>query len=184
MITTEVINDISPKIGGYLGDNCSHFGLCYQMQDGKVVEYVPTQSEKKFVGIDDTKGEYFYIRRLSDFTQEKLSKKISGSCGSVQRVDEKLRLVGVWKCADPESLIKVLKVCLLKSAKTFKNSFMRGGISILFDKTSANFQTIYKLETKKEQVTWNCDLRLCLIDFTLSYDYDFCNVSADDLKIC
>lgn len=58
-IIQNIINNLKPQ----LTDWSNVFGLCYQDQEGRVVEY---SDPLKYCGINDTHGTFLYIRELSE----------------------------------------------------------------------------------------------------------------------
>lgn len=58
-----IIQNIIDNLKNNLPDWGSVFGLCYQDQEGRVVEY---SNPLKYCGINDTHGTFLYIREVSE----------------------------------------------------------------------------------------------------------------------
>lgn len=190
MFLSKIVTDIVSHVRTCLG--CTEgFGLCEQLEDGKITLMINEgKRERQYVGLLDNIHNYFYIRTLDSFINEKpVPKKTSGgSCIQQHEILAKLRLVASWKCADPESLLNRVKACLIDAGNTTKSKSGEyrniKSLKIEFIKSTTNFEAIFKEETKKKDVVWNTSEKLTMLDFTLRYRYDYCNVTVEDLQIC
>lgn len=163
------------------------YGPAYQLPDGKIVMFSDIHKrERTYIGLDDSRGNHFYIRHLSDFIDEKGEdkKRSAGACTTRQTITLPLRLVAVWTCTAPETLCEKMKGLLAMAPGTITDPAIVGPVNIEFNRTSVIFEAIYKLETLKEKVAWNTNSKLCLIDFTISYKYDFCSIDPATIEIC
>lgn len=185
----KIVYCIVEKMKSCIG-NDNGYGLCEQLKDGRIILVDHETNEKKYVGLTDNIGDYFYIRSLKPYVSEKPSRgaRVTGSCITQHEVSVDLRLIGSWKCTDPEKILNALKYCLISSVnevvKKNSNSFQNiiGKASVKFNQTSTSFEEIYKEETGKDEISWNDSENLALIDFNLSFRYDYCNVEL--INIC
>lgn len=178
------INEIVNSIISYLtangwGGACN--GLGVQLLNGKVVNKEQQNSpDYNYIGIDDRKGTYCYIRENANVIA--LTNSSFGACGIGQGVSVQLRAVGVSN--NPKNTAQIMADSLYAllynanpSVTTLPNLF--NDISINPAAISTDIADIYEAETGQPA---HGNLQLCAVDFELTFNLVGC--ALPNTKLC
>lgn len=181
-IIDQVISQIETAIGNDThGDGIGIFDI-----NGHVVSLsVSSSGERKYIGLDDTNGNRFYIRLNGSVTESRITgTQKRGSCGTEDRVRIPMRLVAQHVCDDPRSLLEgykraLYRVKLPKKFDGFQMQYTR------INPVSMNPipWDVFAAETKKQASELKSMIQIVSIDFILEYQYNY----ADDcptINIC
>lgn len=158
--------------------NVPGFGLAHQTESGQVVVWNADNTEAQNVSLDDTKGNYFYIRTRTNtgYTERPTRRR---GCGNAHEMRGAFRLVAVWRCAKPETLIYALKNRLNNAVKSYDNAIIK---RIIFEGNNDNYEYIFRQETRQDAIKFNPGIHIVTIDFSLEIEYDACKLN--DIDIC
>lgn len=163
------------------------FSGARQYDDGKVVIY--DTGEGEYVGLQDIKANYFYIRYLDTigFTDPE---NVDFSCFEVGG-NEPLRLVAWVKNANFGKLAEVLMQDIMSLdfdtlSATDKERF--ADLRFEFVAMEPDFEEIYKAETGKEEIDKGLGslkkVTLIAIDFNLIFNYQIKSSTCVDRDVC
>jgi hypothetical protein len=180
----KAVNEIVNSIILYLtangwGGACN--GLGVQLLNGKVVNKEQQNSpDYNYIGIDDRKGTYCYIRENSNTIA--LTNTNLGACGIGQSVSVQLRAVGVSN--NPKNTAQIMADSLYSllynaNPNVLTNVNLINDISINPAAISTDYADIYEAETGAIP---HGNLQLCAVDFELSFDLIGC--ALPDVKLC
>lgn len=177
-----IISQIETAIGNDVhGDGIGIFDI-----DGRVVSLnVSSSGERKYIGLDDTKGNRFYIRLNGAVTESRITgTQKRGSCGTEDRTRIPMRLVVQHKCDDPRKLIEAYKralyrVSIPKRIDDFAMQYTR------INPVSMNPipWDVFAAETKKDPSELKSFIQIVSIDFSLEYQYNYAD-KCPIINIC
>lgn len=182
------INEIVNSIISYLtangwGGACN--GLGVQLLNGKVVNKEQQNSpDYNYIGIDDRKGTYCYIRENANVIV--LTNSSFGACGIGQGVSVQLRAVGVSN--NPKNTAQIMAdslYALLYNANpsVLSSPNLFNDISINPAAISTDYFAIYREETDSDPMGLGSNnLQLCAVDFELTFDLVGC--ALPNTKLC
>lgn len=161
------------------------YSLGRKYQDGRVVIY--TQGEGEYVGLQDTKSNYFYIRYLDEIPLTEPIQR-GQSCPEIQG-DVPLRLVAWVKNANQGKLIEVLIQDVMGTdfntlSADDKKRF--SDLRITYNQIVTDGEQIFKDETngENEDVKQVKNVTLVALDFTLIFNYRIKSNTCVDRDIC
>jgi len=184
----KAVNEIVNSIILYLtshgwGGACN--GLGVQLLNGKVVNKEQQNSpDYNYIGIDDRKGTYCYIRENSNTIA--LTNANLGACGIGQSISAQLRAVGVSN--NPKNTPQVMADSLYSllynaNPNVLTNANLINNISINPAAINTDYFGIYQEETDAAPTGLGSNnLQLCAVDFELSFDLIGC--ALPDVKLC
>jgi hypothetical protein len=185
-IIDNLISGINLEWKNLTGENVNGSGIAVKDTSGQVVEMkVSENGSRNYIGIDDSKNSYFYIRLNGTQTESRKAGNVKrGSCGLEMEVRTPLKLVFQHRCSDPRLLLDAVKFALFNvNLKSIKWDYDILNIR-LFPATSEVLSWIvYATETGKEPKTLNSLLQIISIDFELRYDLTY-NEKCKPFNIC
>lgn len=191
MIITQTIIDylisqIQTELTTVTGESVTGKGIAVKDVAGQVVELtVSANGHRNYVGIDDSKNAYFYIRLNGTTTEARKAANVKrGSCGIEMEIRTPFKLVFQHRCSDPRILLDSVKAALYNTSfKTIVWNYDIANIR-LFPATSEVLSwSVYNQETGKEAKTLNSLMQIVSIDFTLVYDLVY-NDKCQPFKFC
>lgn len=166
--------------------NLSGDGLGIKDVDSRIVTMDATQSgERTYIGLDDTKGNRFYIR-LNGLAAETAvtggTKR--GSCGNEIQARYPLRLVVQHNCQTASDLVESIKHALYTINFT-KHIWSYDVTNIKLVPVSVNVVDwqVYQEETGQQPKSLHSVLQFASVDFTLQFVYTYSN-KCIDFNIC
>ena len=135
--------------------------------------------ERSYKGIDDRKGNYFYVRYNDEYELLYTESEVQyTSCSDTYDVSVPLRLVCVTRGLDQFKLERKLRNDLLRVA--WVGDDYQSNICIVLKSSIVEPTKVYKDETGKEEMKGSIDL--FAIDFELKYTYSNTNcLTVQDL---
>jgi len=185
-IAQEIIQEIINQIVTTLGNGLTGSGIAIKDSQGKVVSLEVSQSgERIFLGLDDTKGSYFYIRQSGLSVEARVAAANRfGSCGNEMSVRIPFKLVAMHRCDDPKKLLESFKFALYSTnLKSFYTDFKVSNITLFPVSSNAISWEIYVQETGRDANTLQSTLQIISIDFILQFQHTYNNLCVD-FKIC
>lgn len=180
-----IIAEIIAELTSVTGEVITGAGLTVKDTSGQVVTLESgANGERKYSGLDDSKGTYFYIRINGNITEgRKPANTKRGSCGIESEIRLPLKLVIQHRCADPRKLLDVVKSALFTA--NLKNSWLYNIVNVKLYPTASNVLPwdVYNSETGKEAKTMNSLLQIVSTDFELRFDFNY-NNKCDDFNLC
>ena len=182
-IITEIINQIIAQLGNGLTGS----GIAIKDIKGQVVSLELSGSgEREFLGLDDTKGSYFYIRQNGTPVETPVTSATArrGSCGTEILTRIPFKLVAMHRCQDPKTLVEAFKFALFTTnltnvAKPYQVTDARA----LPSSFSAVPWEVYVSETGKDATTLQSGLQVVSVDFNLQFQYTYSD-KCIEYKIC
>jgi hypothetical protein len=171
-----IISQVSAEMSANTGQIISGAGIAVKDIAGQVVTLqVDYKGFRNYVGLDDSKTGYFYIRLNGQFSEPRKAANVKrGSCGIESEVRIPLKLVFQHRCADPRVLLDAVKAAL------FNISFsgVKWNYNIvspkLYPLTSELLPwVVYQSETGKDPKTLNNLMQIVSVDFELRFDYTY-----------
>lgn len=148
-----------------------------QYQDGKVVIY--DNNEGTYVGLQDTKYNYFYIRYSGKIDVDAAENQ-STSCKELTG-KAPLKLIAWVNNADLNKLCDVLIQDIMQTEFT---SGRFSDIKIYFEGMELDPETIFKEETQSDDVRLAKGVTLVSIDFGIQFNYKTMSDDCIDRDIC
>jgi len=180
-----IIAEIIAELTAVTGEVITGAGLTVKDTSGQVVTLESgANGERKYSGLDDSKGTYFYIRINGNITEgRKPANTKRGSCGIESEIRLPLKLVIQHRCADPRKLLDVVKSALFTA--NLKNNWLYNIVNVKLYPTASNVLPwdVYNSETGKEAKTMNSLLQIVSTDFELRFDFNY-NNKCDDFNLC
>lgn len=180
-----IIAEIIAELTAVTGEVITGAGLTVKDTSGQVVTLESgANGERKYSGLDDSKGTYFYIRINGNITEGRKPANIKrGSCGIESEIRLPLKLVIQHRCADPRKLLDVVKSALFTA--NLKNNWLYNIVNVKLYPTASNVLPwdVYSNETGKEAKTMNSLLQIVSTDFELRFDFNY-NNKCDDFNLC
>lgn len=152
--------------------------LIVAIKDGK-------KGEMSYIGIDDRKENYYYLRYTNTKTRFAPAKK-KGSCnGCKYTAIVPIVAVAVFRCADAGALEQKLLMCLCSTPFGSEISeYKPTNICIKLTSSSSDFENILFEETGKKGKNL-VGLQLAKVEFELTYDFDFGDCSTvENIELC
>lgn len=183
-IATEMISQIESKMQAALNAPVKGFGLGIKTPGGEVVDAAVSQNgERKFIGISDNKGTFFYIRYTGQATTRKLQRaEKMGACNE-QLISAPFRIVFIHHCSDPQKLLILLQNAIA-GVDFSGHQWQYGQKKVEVHEKNFSFipWDIFNQETDKPKTEFkSAVIQLIAIDFDIRThtNYNFCN-----LEIC
>jgi hypothetical protein len=180
-----IITEIITELTAVTGEVITGAGLTVKDTSGQVVTLESgVNGDRKYSGLDDSKGTYFYIRINGNITEgRKPANTKRGSCGIESEIRIPLKLVIQHRCADPRKLLDVVKSALFTA--NLKQNWLYNIVNVKLYPTSSNVLPwdVYNSETGKEAKTMNSLLQIVSTDFELRFDFNY-NNKCDDFNLC
>ena len=184
----KAVNEIVNSLISYLSANgwggaCNGLGI--QLMNGKVVgKEQQNNPDYNYIGIDDRKGTYCYIRDNANVIS--LTNSSIGACGIGQGVSVQLRAVGVSN--NPKNTAQLMADSLYSllynaSPSVVSSPNLFNDISISPAAISTDYFAIYQEETDTAPTGLGSNnLQLCAVDFELTFDLVGCALPS--YKLC
>ncbi len=180
IVAQEIVNVIISQVATQLttgtGQIFTGAGIAVKDTAGQVVELNVSQNgHRNYVGIDDSKANYFYIRLNGSISEpRKAANTKRGSCGIESEVRVPLKLVAQSRCSDPRLLLDAVKAALF--TVNFKG--VQWQYNIINPKLSPLTSevlpwTVYASETGKDANTLLSLMQIISVDFELRFDYNY-----------
>jgi hypothetical protein len=180
-----IITEIITELTAVTGEVITGAGLTVKDTSGQVVTLESgVNGDRKYSGLDDSKGTYFYIRINGNITEgRKPANTKRGSCGIESEIRIPLKLVIQHRCADPRKLLDVVKSALFTA--NLKQNWLYNIVNVKLYPTSSNVLPwdVYNSETGNEAKTMNSLLQIVSTDFELRFDFNY-NNKCDDFNLC
>jgi|32_taG_2_1085360.scaffolds.fasta_scaffold05764_3 hypothetical protein len=181
-ITDEIISQIQTAIGNDThGDGIAVFDT-----DGRVVSLaISSSGEREYFGLNDTKGNRFYIRLNGSVTESRITgNQKRGSCGVEDRTRIPMRLVAQHVCEDPRTLVEGYKRALYRVNLPLKyDGFSLQYIRIIPVSMNPIPWDVFAAETKKDPADLVSFMQIIAIDFVLEYQYNYAD-KCPIINIC
>jgi hypothetical protein len=186
-ITDFIISEIEQTFSGIngTGNSVTGEGIGIKDVDGRVVTMDAVQGERKYIGLDDTKGTYFYIRITGQAAETALNGNTRrGSCGVEIQARYPMRLVIQHRCQTASDLVESIKHALFTTNFT-KQIWGYDVTNIRLIPVAVNVipWTIYQEETGQQPKTLHSELQFAAVDFVLQFVYTYSD-KCIDFKIC
>jgi hypothetical protein len=184
-ITDLIIAQIEDVLSVAFGKRVKGFGLCIKNVEGAVVLATgQCNGEQTYIGIEDNKGTYFYVRMTASALSRRLAANENiGSCGgNLVTVPMKIVLVSPW-CQDLQGMMMILQKALFSANLSAPLSYGQNSAK-LTEKTFTFIPwDIFEAETGKEKTEFRAsNLSLASIEFDLKYKTNYAN--CKDIKLC
>lgn len=184
-IGSEIISQIKSEMERYLNKSVQGLGLGIKTPKGEVVTASANSGgERKYIGISDNIGTFFYIRYDGKVMSRRLSKgEKVGSCNEVM-MTAPMRLVFIDHCLDPQKLLLLVQNSL--SGICFSGfKWQHGQKKVEIWEKSCNFIAwdIFAEETGKPKNEFQSSaIQIVSIDFDIKLitNYNFCSVNKCD----
>jgi hypothetical protein len=186
ILAQNIIDVVISQIETAIGNDTHGDGIGVFDVDGRVVSLsISSSGERKYIGLDDTIGNRFYIRLNGAVTESRITGTAKrGSCGTEDRVRIPMRLVAQHVCEDPRTLIEGYKRALYRVQLPKKFD----GFSMQYTRINPVSMNpipwdVFAAETKKNPNELKSMMQIVAIDFILEYQYNY----ADDcptINIC
>lgn len=175
-IVNVIISQVAAQLTSGTGQIFTGAGIAVKDVLGQVVELnVNANGHRSYVGIDDSKAGYFYIRVNGAVSEpRKAANTKRGSCGIESEVRIPFKLVAQSRCSDPRMLLDAVKSALF--TVNFKGVQWQYNIvnPKLFPITSEVLPwAVYAAETGKDAKTLQSLMQIVSVDFELRFDYTY-----------
>lgn len=177
-----MVLNLIKEIGDYLKVNIAFFdnysvnGI--QLKDGRVIQFTDN-TEKKYIGISDCEGNYFYIRFDPNIAFQEPGRKLT-SCAPSFIAIAKCRLVALSFTGEVSSD----KLCdsLIRNLRNFKSINLIAKPKINLKKQNFNYIDVLT-EEAQQAITSGTEFSGMYIDFELSWFQDDNNCEPCELDI-
>lgn len=179
-ITDFIIAQLETTFSGLTGE-----GIGIKDVDGRVVTMDAVQGERQYIGLDDTKGNRFYIRITGTAAETAvLGAGRRGSCGTEIQARYPMRLVVQHNCQNASELIESIKSVLYTTDFTKQIwGYDVTNIKLVPVSVSVVPWTIYEEETGQKPKTLHSVEQLAAVDFILQFVYTY-STRCIDFTIC
>ena len=186
ILAQNIIDEVIRQIEAVIGNDTHGDGIGIFDIDGHVVSLsISSSGEREYIGLDDTKGNRFYIRLNGNVSESRITGSAKrGSCGTEDRTRIPMRLVAQHFCEDPRTLVEGYKRALyrVQMPKRFDGFAMQ---YTRINPVSMNPipWDVFAAETKKNASELKSNMRIISIDFILEYQYNYAD-NCPIINIC
>jgi hypothetical protein len=165
--------------------NVTGGGIGIKDVDGRVVSMDVVQGEREYLGLEDTKGTWFYIRLTSAATETAATGGTRrGSCGVEIQARYPMRLVIQHRCQTASDLVESIKHALFTT--DFSQRIWGYDVTnIKINPSAVNVipWSVYQEETGQAPKTLHSEQQFAAVDFVLQFVYTYSNKCVD-FTIC
>jgi hypothetical protein len=175
-IAQTIIDYIIAQMKISIGNDVDGAGIGIVDTSGRVVSsYISDSGERDFLGLSDTRGNYFYFRLNGSPVETRLAAGAKfGSCGTQIQTRIPLKLVVQHRCQSSAELIEVFK------SNLFRVNLNRGGwgydifdIKLIPVSFNVSPWDVWKSETGRDANEFGSMWQIGSVDFILQIQYTY-----------
>ena len=176
-IAQTIIDYIIDQIKNNIGNGIDGAGIGIIDASKKIVSATISDSgERDFLGLNDTRGNYFYFRTNGSPVESRLaagSKR--GSCGTQIQTRIPLKLVVQHRCESSIELVDVMKSALYTINLNRNWKYDIFDIKLIPVSFNPSPFDVWKMETGRESNEFDSMWQIISIDFLLQIQYTYSN---------